>query len=173
MEVNTLKIINRFGDYSLLYIVFLGPLLEELLFRLPLSFNKISIGVSFALISYRLSVNHILIGIDYSNPYWYVKLVIALCVFYLTVRFLPGRWLTTLKENYLRHTFYFITAAFALLHITNFAPYNSHLIFFYPVFILPQFLMGMFLGYARLKYGFLFGAALHGLINLPFVLLHL
>jgi hypothetical protein len=173
LEVNALKITSRYGDYAIFYVVLIGPFLEELLFRLPLSLKKIGIGVSFALIYYRLSVNHILIGSEHNNVYWYVKLGIALCILFLTVRFLPGSWLTTIKENYLQLCLYFSSAAFALVHITNFAPYNSDLMLLYPVFVLPQFLMGMFIGYARLKYGFLYGVALHGLINLPFAIIHL
>ncbi len=173
LEGNALKIASRYGDYAIFYIVLLGPLLEELLFRLPLSLEKIGIGVSFALISYRLSLNHVLIGMEYNNAYWYVKLGIALCIFFLTVRFLPRSWLTTIKKNYLQRCLYFSSAAFALVHITNFAPYNSDLILFYPVFVLPQFLMGIFIGYARLKYGFFYGVALHSLINLPFAIIHL
>ena len=173
MEMNSLKITSRYGDYGLLYVVLLGPFLEEMLFRLPLSLEKIGIGVSFALITYRLSVEHILTELEYDNPYWYVKLAIALCVFLFTIKFFPSSWLTTIKENYLPHAFYFISAVFALVHIANFAPYNLHVMFFYPIFILPQFLMGLFIGYTRIKYGFIYGVVLHGLINLPFAILHL
>jgi hypothetical protein len=173
VEVNTLKIANRFGGYGLLYVILLGPFFEELIFRLPLSLEKRSIGVCFAVTSYWLLINHRIYEVEYDNPYWYLKLSIALSVFILTVKFFPNSWLTTIKINFLQHTIYFTSSVFALLHITNFAPYNAHVIFFYPVFVLPQFLMGLFLGYARIKYGFLYGVALHGLINLPFALLHL
>ncbi|WP_091393394.1 CPBP family glutamic-type intramembrane protease [Arachidicoccus rhizosphaerae] len=70
--------------------------------------------------------------------------------------------------------FYYLAAIiFGLGHIFNFAPIHYNLIYFYPVFVLPQLIMGFGFGYVRIKYGFFFGLLLHCITNTLPLLFHL
>ena len=154
-----------------LLILFVVPFVEEILFRLPLRLEKIGIGLSFSIITYRLLVEHSLM-FDLYDPYAYAKIALAIIPCLLTVRFFPDSWLVAIKKRY-SYYFYFIAATFALVHVTNFAPYNNSVLLFYPLFTLPQFLMALVIGYVRMEYGFFYGVALHSLINLPAILISL
>lgn len=161
-------ILTRYGNYSLLYIVLLGPFLEEVIFRLPLKLEKIAIGISAGIICYRLLAGHILM-FDFSEPHCYLKIVLALASIVLIAGFLPDSWLFYTKKYYAIY-FYLIAIIFALVHLDNFESYQSSVIIFYPLFTLPQFVMALFIGYSRMELGFFYGVALHALINLTALL---
>jgi membrane protease YdiL (CAAX protease family) len=54
---------------------------------------------------------------------------------------------------------------FGLMHIFNYVPLQWQLIWIYPLYVLPQLGMGIALTYVRFKNGFIWGIALHCLIN--------
>jgi hypothetical protein len=129
--------------------------------------EKVGIGLSVAFICYRLSVEHLFI-FEFFNLFAYVKVALACVILLLTIKFLPDSWIAIVKAKY-SYFFYFVAIVFALVHVTNFSPFNNKVLLFYPLFTLPQFLMGLFIGYTRMEYGFFYGVALHSLINLPSV----
>jgi len=86
------KVKVKYGNYAFIFVVLLGPLIEEIFFRLPLRLEKVGIGLSVALITYRLSVDQLLI-FEFNNIYSYGKVALALVAFLLTLRFLPDSWL--------------------------------------------------------------------------------
>ena len=157
--------IKDFGKYSFFFVVLLGPFLEEIIFRLPLRLEKFGVGLSVGLICYRLSVDHLLQFVT-TDIYAYTKLALSIMIVILIARFLPNSWLNLMKKNYI-YFFYLASLAFALVHLTNFSYYDNTVLFFYPLFIMPQFLMALFIGFVRMEYGFVYGVTLHSLINLP------
>ena len=52
-----------------------------------------------------------------------------------------------------------------MVHITNFE-HSAALLVFTPLLVAPQFIVGLFIGYLRVKYGFIWGFYLHALHNL-------
>jgi hypothetical protein len=166
MRENQQRVMQKYGDDSILLILFIGPFFEEVLFRLPLKLTKVGIGVSCSLLTYRILVDHFFI-FDFRNPYAYFSLSAAVIVFFLIVIIFPDPKLTLVKQKYFAHFFYFVAISFALVHLSNFAPFNSQVYLFYPIFVLPQLLMGLLIGYTRVKYGFIYGLAIHSMINLP------
>jgi hypothetical protein len=50
-------------------------------------------------------------------------------------------------------------------HISNFHPIQYEIIFLYPIYVLPQFFMGLILGWLRIQYGFLWAVLFHILVN--------
>lgn len=165
LKMNNRDIIKDFGKYSFFFVVLLGPFFEEIIFRLPLRLERFGIGLSVGLICYRLSVDHLL-EFASTDIYAYTKLALSIIVVLVITRFLPDSWLTIIRKNYF-YFFYLASLAFALVHLSNFSYYNNTVFFFYPLFIMPQFLMALFIGYVRMEYGFAYGVTLHSLINLP------
>ena len=166
------KTMLQLAGHPIFFIVVLGPLAEEVLFRLPLNFEKTSIGISLALISYRVSGGH-LRSFDVSSHSSYIRIGLILLVFALLANFTPRAWLEKIKRNYFKHFFYLSAILFGLVHVSNFAPYDHAVLFFYPLYTLPQFFLGLIAGYLRIRHGFLLGWALHAIVNLPPALLAL
>lgn len=162
---------NDFGKYSFLVLVLVGPFFEEIIFRLPLNLEKIAVGAAAGLISYRLLMGKLFI-FDPFNISIYINLTCSSVIFLLIWKFTPSVLLSFIKDNY-RYFFYLVAIAFALFHLSNFNYFNNDVLLFYPIFILPQFLMALLLGYVRLHYGFFYGIVLHSLINLPAALANL
>ena len=170
-EINRQKNLLQFGDYVIIIVPIIGPFLEEILFRLPLSLTKTSISLSAALIMYRFTGKH-LFSFDPNEVYSYIRIGIAIVTFTSVLFFLSYVWLEKIKERYFKYFFYLSAILFALVHISNFAPYNYNVLFLYPLFTLPQFFMGLILGYLRIRQGFFSAWVLHALINLPSALLY-
>lgn len=159
---------NLGGKYFFIVVIF-APLVEELIFRFPLNLNKYAIGISLGIIVFRCTGDNIF-TFDYHTIKDFIRLFWALGVIYLTQKYLPEKFLQNIREKYFKHFFYAIAALFALVHIQNFATSDYRLFGFYPIYVLPQFFMGLFIGNMRMQYGLFWGILLHALINLPSVL---
>lgn len=77
-------------------------------------------------------------------------------------------YIETKWQNYYKVIFYLSALIFGFVHIANYE-YSFMLLLFSPIIIAPQFLLGLFIGYLRVKYGLLWGFFLHGLHNLIFL----
>ena len=66
------------------------------------------------------------------------------------------------------YVFYLAAVAFALLHIKNYDFENTK-VFIFPILVLPQFMLGLFIGYLRVRYNFMLGYLLHALHNAVFI----
>lgn len=145
---------------------FLGPIIEELAFRLNLKFSKRNFLIMFIGISY--SIFKIIFQFDWSN-----SLIITVILTFLLSLLLKNKILDRLekfwKENRLI-VFYFLLFSFVLLHSTNYELEFSTLIYI-PLLMLPHFLAGLIFSYARLKSGIIMSISLHILNNGLFALL--
>jgi len=67
--------------------------------------------------------------------------------------------------SYFHFFFYFTALVFAIVHIGNYT--NTGILFYLlsPLLVIPQFIIGISLGYIRLKLGFVWSILLHGLYN--------
>jgi len=171
LKLNNQQINTDFGRYSFIVVVLVAPIFEEIIFRLPLKLGKVGISITAGLICYRLLAGR-LFASEFYDLYSYLKIAIALIFSLITFKFLPASWLVAMKANY-KYFFYSVAVIFALVHLSNFSSFNYSVLLFYPFFTLPQFLMGLLIGYVRVEYGFLYGIALHSMINLPAFLISL
>lgn len=169
LNKNNIELKESKGYYSYFLVLLIGPFWEEIVFRLPLILNVRSIGISLGVLVYRYIGENIYF--NFYNSHDYLRLFFALNAFFLVVRYLNVSFLLNIRENYFKHFFYLTAILFALVHIQNFASSDYRLFIFYPIYVLPQFIMGLFIGNIRMKYGFLWGLLLHSLINLPSALL--
>ncbi len=64
--------------------------------------------------------------------------------------------------------FYLSIVVFALIHFFNY-DLESTLIYLFPILILPQFVLGLFVGYLRVRFSFIYGFLLHAFHNSIFI----
>jgi hypothetical protein len=158
--------------YGLMYpvhVVLIGPIIEEIIFRLSLNLKKSAIAICISLIIYRLLGNK-LTKFDFSAIQDYLVLLISIATFFLIKNILSDNFLEILKSKYYPFVFYFFAITFALVHVNNFAPIQYNILYVYPIYVLPQFAMGLFFGYIRVKRGIIWSILLHMAVNLPSVL---
>jgi hypothetical protein len=157
-------VMHRLGRFkTIAYICVLGPLLEETVFRLSLTLKRqlIAITIAFALFFFM----NMIPGFKGLNSYvnWSIRLAAVIAGYLLFIKILPQN--ITLQKR--THTRVIIASilVFGLMHISNFSPLHWQIIYLYPIFVIPQLLMGWALTYIRFKNGFFWGVALHVIIN--------
>lgn len=159
------KIRLMFGRYSYVIIAIAIPLIEEIIFRLPLNLKKSCLAISLSFLYLRFSGNFLTHILNLTKTEDLIKISITGIIFLLIMVIVKQDKLNHLKREHYKFIFYFIAVGFGLIHILNFHIINYYLLFFYPIFVLPQIFMGVIIGNIRIKYGFIWGWALHCLIN--------
>lgn len=76
--------------------------------------------------------------------------------------------LTSVWEKKYTYIFYFSAILFGIVHITNYK-LSYTILLLSPILIAPQILVGLFIGFLRVRYGFVWGFLLHALHNAVFV----
>jgi Type II CAAX prenyl endopeptidase Rce1-like len=156
--------------YTAFKILILAPIIEEVIFRLPLNLNKITIGVSLSMLSL-LYVGDSLLQFSVHLFSSWIKVIAIFFTILFCYFFIPKKGLNIIKSKYFYIYFYLITICFGLVHITNFKIDNYYMCFLYIPFILPQFFLGFFTGYIRIKNGFLWCVLMHFIFNIPAAIL--
>jgi membrane protease YdiL (CAAX protease family) len=163
---NAIDFQTKLGIYKFAFVaVFLAPLVEESIFRLPLSLTKQSMSIAAAVSFYRFSDNHIF-SFDYSNSIDWLRLMVAVSIFLILRKYLSENLLSRIRNTNFKYLFYASAIFFGLIHINNFCTSDYRHWIFYPFYVLPQISMGLFFGNLRMQYGFLWGCLMHALINL-------
>lgn len=150
-------------NYPFYLVVFIGPFVEELLFRLALCIEKFNVAVFLGIFIYFLFGGAITKFDIYNNYYIYLILV-SLTVSVISYNYLPIKNIIFLEQKKY-WLIIFSIVSFGLIHIDNIKILHWQLILFYPFFVLPQMILGYFITNLRLKYGFFWGLSLHILIN--------
>ena len=153
-------------NYDVLFFLAVAPVLEELIFRLPLKISRVNILVSLlsAYVVFYLSSRHIS---SLANLNEIFKIVGFGLICTILVFRLKPILINSFYKKYFGIYFYATTLAFGLIHINNFiAIVPQNLIWLSPIFILAQIISGFFLGYIRLKNGITWSILLHFLFNL-------
>ena len=153
------------GYYGFFLVVILGPLVEELIFRLILVPKRRNITIFTFVFSFLVL-----------NKTYYINKIDWLLLMSLTVSGL----LSFLVFNLLKRNPKIETAIgkrqkiitivsvvlFGLLHIANIENLHWELTLLYPVYALPQMILGYVSSVQRLKLGFIWGLLFHSTINL-------
>lgn len=162
------EVMDQIGLWGFIgFAVLLGPLLEEITFRLAMRFQLryILIG-AIALTLYIVQATSSLIekfasdGLYYLYSFAAIGLVtfIAMCIKYK--KSMASGWVT-----YFPLIFYVLSFAFAMIHIFNFEEFPLRVILLAPIITLPQFILGLGMGYLRMRFGFWYGCLFHVLNN--------
>lgn len=152
------KAIDKNG---LLKIIIFVPLFEELLFRLPLKPNKWNMAIFTCVFSFFM-LNGKIFSLEF-NSFLFLSILISLSLAILF--FLKYTFLTPMLNKNYKMIIIFSILLFGLVHITNIEPLYFNLSIFYPIYVLPQIIMGYFISNLRIKFGFFWGLAFHMLIN--------
>jgi len=149
---------------SLIYIIFLAPILEEAVFRLPLRLSKITLSISspvFLIVIIKL----IFFKEDIFTIYL-VSIPFSLII-YVLLSYEKNIYLR-IKEFWEKHflyIFYFLSLIFGLIHLFNYHEIHWWMIAASPFLTLPHIVMGFFLGFIRMNYGFVYSCLFHATIN--------
>ena len=157
---------------GLLLISVLGPLLEESIFRLWLSFKRIHVFISLFIVFYILigicipsekqTFLHGLAKVSYFTGCGYkipLSILLSSSVFLVSQKSLDR-----IKEGFGHYFIVLSIIVFATLHISN----MSFEWFLLPVAFLcclPQFVVGLTITYYRINLGFFYGYVFHFLVN--------
>ncbi len=160
--------------YMFVLIAFVGPLLEEGMFRLPLVFSPFKWSVSCAIVTLYLYSFFSGTRLD-SFDFWSARLLLAstagLCSFglcYWGKSFLHRYWLR--RRNSMVFVLSFL---FGLSHLMNYDRLSLTLLSSV-VLVFPYFISGLIYSYVRLNHSFYIAVLLHILFNsIGFSLTHL
>jgi len=148
---------------KIFYGILFAPIVEEILFRLILRFNKknllIFITSSFALFIIFLIKKELVKILVFSS----LTIAFSLCTIYFK----------TCKDFLIKyfHIWFYITAGlFGVLHIYNYMGINISNLFLSPLFAIPQFILGILLGFIRINNGFFYAVLFHLLMNLSLLI---
>ena len=156
------------GQFFIIMAAVVGaPLMEEFLFRYPLRYHK----ATFFLLS--MSVIYIMIESFNLNIHVMLNLIIVLFATGLLTLVVMDRAQEWWKKVYVRQfpfIFYYIVALFAFLHIYNF-DVNTINWYYAPLMVVPQFILGIYLGYVRLRNNIWSSILIHAINNIiPMIL---
>ena len=168
---------NQKGYVIVLQMLILGPILEEITFRLFLIFTPRNLSLSIGGLSYFLIS-------DFSKTKFYsfefvtgfkiiVSLLIAYLVFKLTSRQKRKSILKNIWIDYRLKMIYLSIMIFGLIHFNNMEEISRKHILIFPLLISPQILIAFFASYLRVICGFKYAIWFHIGVNFIPVILFL
>ncbi|MEM8641847.1 MAG: CPBP family glutamic-type intramembrane protease [Cyanobacteria bacterium P01_G01_bin.54] len=147
------------AEILFLFAVVAAPIVEELLFRLPLRGSLFNLGFSSSLF---LGLG--LVGFTPLRGAVLMLIVVVLTSLNLQLWRLrpPSRAIAQFYQRFPRLIFYTLTVLFGAVHITN---YGTQVWLFLPLLVLPQVIIGLLFGFVRVRYGFAWAIGLHAFHN--------
>lgn len=152
---------------TILKLLLVAPLCEEIIFRLGLAFNRkidaLWIGVLPSIVAIYLL----------NCKTWCIilaLLVVGAVTFYIVYRFTTDEQWKEWREKYLKYAVWITAIAFGLIHLIAMSTISLQLLPFILTTILIPFLGGCAVTYARVNLNFFWGVLIHMTINIPGVL---
>ncbi len=140
----------------------IGPIIEEILFRLLLKPRYWNVLLFFA-----FSISMMIVSIIKSNVLYLLIFTFLGCITLILCK--KKTYLKAAQKFILRRfyfAFYLSCFLFSLIHFTNYHPASYKLLLSMPLIILPQFIGGAFLGFVRMKYGIKYSFLFHSITNI-------
>lgn len=156
---------NIKGYYGIFIVVILGPLVEELIFRLILVPKRRNIAIFTFVFSFLvLNKTYYIIKIDWLLL---VSLVVSGLLSFLVFNLLKRNPEIEIAIGKRQKIITMVSVVlFGLLHIANIENLHWELALLYPVYALPQTILGYVCSVQRLKLGFVWGLLFHSMNNL-------
>jgi len=148
-----------------LLICLLGPVAEETICRLGLSFKKNHVYIS--IICFVLYLPFLFI-LNYVSII--LAIVVSILLVFFTYKKITQDLLDIIKEKYGVVIFHIIAFAFAILHLKNLSPLKAHLFIVYIIYLLPMLSFSYISSYIRLQIGFAYSVGFHIFFNSIFFL---
>lgn len=141
-----------------------APLMEEALFRLPLSFKRKTVAIWVALIP--------IICAFYFHKcrVWYILLAltaVGVAIFYVVNRFTTDEQWEKWRSKYIVWAMWIAAISFGLIHLRAFSVLDLQILPWAIATILVPMAGGCAVTYARVNLGFFWGVLFHMLINVP------
>lgn len=152
---------------SILLLLVIAPLVEEIIFRLGLSFRRQTVALWVGLLPVAIAAYLL----ECRN--WVVLtalVLVGVALFWLIVRFTTDEQWAAWRSRYLRLAMWISAIAFALIHLKAFTVISWTLLPWCLAFILRPGLVGCAITYARVNLGFWWGVLFHVINNIPGVL---
>lgn len=146
----------------------LGPFLEECTFRLALRRNKARMAVCFALLPFMVVSKYFFAQDIYTVEFLLPRIGIGLLMGVLLLATLSK----PMSKCRFSTVFYISALLFGLVHVGNVStlellPFDYLVVI---VYVFKQFVMGLLLGYIRIKNGFVVGVFIHAMNNSLYLL---
>ena len=156
---------NIKGYYGIFMVVILGPLVEELIFRLILVPKRKNIAIFTFVFSFLvLNKTYYINKIDWLLL---VSLVVSGLLSFLVFKLLKQNpKIETVIGKRQKIITMVSVVLFGLGHIANIETLHWELALLYPVYVLPQMILGYIFSVQRLKLGFIWGLLFHSMNNL-------
>ncbi len=162
------KMLETIGYFAaFLFAVFIGPFLEEVFFRLPLRFKTLYVFCGgLGIIAYLAFSITAIVEYYFDTISWlyYSFWVLATVVFVSSIFFYQNK-IKESRTKWFPFIFYTLSILFAFIHIGNFQEFPLKVLLFMPLIVLPQFILGVGMGYLRIRMGFWYGYLFHVLNN--------
>lgn len=160
------KVEDAFSQLGILkttvLIGFIGPLAEELAFRLGLTSSRVKLSIALGTLAFLI----VRPGLYVDNPIRYsAEIGLSITISILFYFYWLPQNLDSLFSTWRDQIILISSILFAAVHISNFTPIQYQVIFLYPIYILPQFFMGLILGWLRIEHGFWWAVLFHMLVN--------
>jgi membrane protease YdiL (CAAX protease family) len=145
--------------------VVIAPLMEELVFRFPLRYRRgaiLLLVLCLSMISFYIFQNIFSAKINAT-----ISGTIAIMGFILIGSLSSEKGLEKISnflKNYYPWIFYLTAMMFAFAHIFNYDLPDEKW-FLTPILVLPQLILGLFLGYVRLRFGIWASILMHAMNN--------
>lgn len=156
--------------YILITVLFAGPLLEEISFRLFLRYSRLNISISLGGICYYIISIASNSGFYKISIFLIYKLIIVSMVIIAVYQFLSKnnfeKKLKNLIQNNLLIMVYGSVLIFGLVHLSNIQFEDTKQYLFFPVLISPQISIALVSSVLRLKCGFNYSLWFHFFVNL-------
>lgn len=169
MEKSTTEFYISSTWEKFLLLVLIGPLLEEMNFRLPLRFSAETFAIAITVLSYDI-ISGVVFNVSMytTGQFFWSRVFFALGIGMMFYRIIcwstvEERMRAVWSRNF-KWIFIGITLWFAWMHVFNFK-LNSDNLLSIPIITLPQLILGLSAGYIRMRYGFFYSFLLHGIYN--------
>ena len=153
---------------TILLLIIIAPLVEEIIFRLGLSFKRQTVALWVGLLP--VAIAGYLLQC-YEN--WMLMagmLVLGALLYWLVLNYTTDDQWTGWKSHYLRLAMWISAIAFGLIHLKAFSVITWGLLPYCLAVCLRPGLVGCAVTYARVNLGFWWGVLLHIINNLPAIL---
>jgi len=170
------KISELFSTYELrkFAVILYAPIIEELIFRLPLKFNKRYLIISFTLFTFLIS--RMLIGGVVKDLLFSSIISILFLVFFIRIFKMKKVYINLYifwKKNPII-IFYLTAFVFAFLHIFNYNASFYEILIKSHFIILPRFIIGLLYGLIRIKINTFASILMHSINNsMPYLFIYL
>lgn len=163
-------VLKHTAKTTFLLIVLMGPILEELIFRLFLKPTKLNVAIPLSIFFWLHMSPFFTSTLNIVDSTQRIVEAALSFLFFLGVYCLiKPHFIVDLRGKYFKFLYFFSCLTFGFIHFFNFQPLSISILIFSPFIVMPQLIYGFLIAYIRVnfKYGFFMGLLFHILINLP------